>query len=154
MFDLVLAYRPNGCVVGCMTQFDFANVEAEDVGLGIDAARAAVAFGHLAAPPQGQINVRPIIIARATAVPDEVAQDSVDLIHNVGGADSGFRVAELLREYSDFDPQRTPLEVIIDRPPPVKDRPYRDADGSLKCPVCGEINCGWLAQDMRQGNAG
>ena len=151
----MLAYRPNGCVVGCMTQYDFVNQdvarEGRD-GATRDIILATIAFGHLAAPPQGQINVRPVIIARASGVPEAIAGDCIELVNEIGGSESGFRVADFLREYSDFDPQRDPLAIIVDRPPEVHDVPYRDNDGALRCPVCGEINCGWLAEKVRNAS--
>jgi len=151
--DLICAYRPNGCVVGIRTLFDYvASVRQED-GQGrdeVDIQRSIRCFGHLTAPQAGQINTRDIIIARASAVPDQVANDAVELVNNVGGADAGFDVAGMLERYSNFDPGLPVLQVQAERPEaPAVDLPV-DYRGQQLCPVCGEVNCGWLAQGVRE----
>ena len=151
--DLVCAYRPNGCVVGIKTSFDYTNSihprEGQEPGE-IDLQRSIACFGHLTAPQAGQINTRDIIIAWAEAVPDQVANDVVELVNDVGGADAGFQVARMLEPYSNFAPDLPVLRVQAERPeaPPV-DLPVEHG-GQQLCPVCGEVNCGWLAQAARQ----
>jgi len=151
--DLVCAYRPNGCIVGLVTNFDYiATVLGRD-GQDreeIELQRNVACFGHLTAPQAGQINTRDVIVAKANTVPDQVANDALELINTVGGTQTGFDVADMLREYSDFSPDMPVLNVQAQRPePPPVDLPV-DRGGQQLCPVCGENNCGWLAQAVRE----
>ena len=153
--NLILAYRQNGSLVGAITSFDFtnsiANVPEDSTPEDLFEARCIRVFGDLAAPPVGQVNMRPVIVAQAFAVPDDLANDSVELIHTVGGTDTGFKVAADLTQYSDFDAEKEPLNIQVERnQAPAIDTPYNDADGNYVCPVCAEINCGWLAQEIQQ----
>jgi len=149
--DLVLAYRPNGCIVGCKTAYDYnTSVNGDYRQSELAYMRSTQCFGHLAAPPVGQTNVRPVIVACAGAVPDDIANDVVELVNEIGGSDSGFEAATLLTEFSDFDNRRSPLEFRVERQRAIVDVPYTDQDGSQRCPVCDEINCGWLAHDLKR----
>ena len=152
MIDLVLAYRPNGSCVGIRTQYDYVNsVAASDKlqGDDLNEARSVTCFGALAAPQQGQVNIRPVILAKAFNVPQETADDALELVNEIGGSDTGFQVAEMLAEYSDFDRERPPMKFSVDRPEPPADFWYVE-DGKYICPTCGEENCGWMAKILAE----
>lgn len=149
--DLICAYRENGCVVGIKTLFDYVNVRLPEGTPDEEAElqRQIICFGNLTAPQIGHINIRNVIVARATGVPDDIANDAVELVNTVGGQQTGFNVAEMLEPFSNFDPGMPPMAVQAQRPeaPPL-DLPV-ELEGRQICPVCGESNCGWLAEGVR-----
>jgi len=151
--DLVCAYRENGFVAGVTTLYDFVNSVKDDAASPgeLELARGIKCFGNLTAPQQGQMRIRPVIVCRCTGVPDELAEEVIELVESVGGSDIGFRVSKWLEGYSDFSPDRAPLAVKVKRPNvPLFDEPYTDANDVERCPCCGEVDCGWLAEDAKQ----
>jgi hypothetical protein len=133
MSMMALAYRPNGCLVGVVPGEEWQAADPDERNLAY--------FGHLVAPPAGSAAIRPLIVAIAQNVPDDIAQDVEEMVTQIGGIDAGFEAADLIREYSNFSPDAEPLTIQLEEPQNNPDRAYKDGTGNILCPVCGEKDC-------------
>lgn len=133
---MVLAYRPNGCLVGLCEKEEWENKAIEN-------------FAHLVSPIKLAGKPRPIIIATAN-IDEDLLMDIDELIIDVGGADAGFEAAALITDISDFDPETEPYAVQMQPDNGAMDEMYQDENGTLTCPVCGEHDCHWLGLQPQQ----
>jgi len=152
MIDLILAYRPNGCLVGIVPQYDYVNSvkQTDDLeGDELDRRRAVQCFGTLVAPAQGQLDIRPLIMAVAFGVPKQTANDCVELINQIGGSTTGFNVADTLKAYSNFDPKREPMKFSLEDKPELPPDVWHIENGKRICPCCSEEDCGWMGKNSK-----